>query len=539
MHPRHTARDDRPARPGLDEPDPHTISPPPAVLIVRGQSRRWRAADRPHDQFDAAVPIVRDEPRPTGVDAARTHALTCGPLIRPAARRRRPHRPGRAIVTEPTVHRRSDRRAAPVAGRTGSVRSPDPVPGPPRRRPTSPSSAAGRPAARSPGPAPRAACAPPWSTRPRTGRGGSPTAPSPPSCPRDLPATAVAARARGRAVALTERDLGWEYTRARRAGAACAPRRRPRPGVTVVAGRAVHRDADGVALADGTHAARARVVVDAGGHRQPLRDRPVAPGRRPSRPPTAWSWTRHRGARRRARRGAVHGLERSPRRRVTGAGDGWPTFLYAVPLGAGRVLLEETSLARRPGPADGPAATTGCPPGWPGTASRRPPDGRGRAVHFPVETRPPPRRRRARLRCRGTAGAPGQRVQRRHGPAAGPRRRGRARRAPARRPARRRSPRHARWSGRPPPRRCTCCAAAGWRRCCGCPPTEVPAFFEVFFGLPGAPPVGLPHRPRRPPGDGRRHERAVRPGRVGAASARLVGPALRPALRANAPAPTP
>jgi len=28
---------------------------------------------------------------------------------------------------------------------------------------------------------------------------------------------------------------------------------------------------------------------------------------------------------------------------------GWPTFLYAVPLGAGRVLLEETSLARRPG----------------------------------------------------------------------------------------------------------------------------------------------------------------------------------------------
>jgi lycopene beta-cyclase len=29
--------------------------------------------------------------------------------------------------------------------------------------------------------------------------------------------------------------------------------------------------------------------------------------------------------------------------------DDWPTFLYAVPLGAGRVLLEETSLARRPG----------------------------------------------------------------------------------------------------------------------------------------------------------------------------------------------
>lgn len=29
--------------------------------------------------------------------------------------------------------------------------------------------------------------------------------------------------------------------------------------------------------------------------------------------------------------------------------DGWPTFLYAVPYGDGTVLLEETSLARRPG----------------------------------------------------------------------------------------------------------------------------------------------------------------------------------------------
>jgi lycopene beta-cyclase len=28
---------------------------------------------------------------------------------------------------------------------------------------------------------------------------------------------------------------------------------------------------------------------------------------------------------------------------------GWPTFLYAVPLGGGQVLVEETSLARRPG----------------------------------------------------------------------------------------------------------------------------------------------------------------------------------------------
>ena len=35
-------------------------------------------------------------------------------------------------------------------------------------------------------------------------------------------------------------------------------------------------------------------------------------------------------------------------RRDHGEG-GWPTFLYGIPLGGGEVLLEETSLARRPG----------------------------------------------------------------------------------------------------------------------------------------------------------------------------------------------
>lgn len=36
-------------------------------------------------------------------------------------------------------------------------------------------------------------------------------------------------------------------------------------------------------------------------------------------------------------------------RPAPGAGRSWPTFHYAVPLPGGRVLLEETSLARRPG----------------------------------------------------------------------------------------------------------------------------------------------------------------------------------------------
>nr|WP_179951598.1 lycopene cyclase family protein [Halopolyspora algeriensis] len=36
-------------------------------------------------------------------------------------------------------------------------------------------------------------------------------------------------------------------------------------------------------------------------------------------------------------------------RQVPGVDGGWPTFLYAVPVAPGRTLLEETSLARRPG----------------------------------------------------------------------------------------------------------------------------------------------------------------------------------------------
>jgi lycopene beta-cyclase len=36
-------------------------------------------------------------------------------------------------------------------------------------------------------------------------------------------------------------------------------------------------------------------------------------------------------------------------RPAAATGPDWPTFLYAVPLGGGRVLLEETCLARRPG----------------------------------------------------------------------------------------------------------------------------------------------------------------------------------------------
>jgi len=141
-----------------------------------------------------------------------------------------------------------------------------------------------------------------------------------------LPAAAVASRSRGRAVALTEHELGWEYT------------------VLDTPGLRAHLDAGlaGVAI----HRARlgevsARVVVDATGH-HPARSR----SRRVAAEQTAY--------------GVV--VDETTAAPVVAGGEalfmdwrqdhglpGWPTFLYAVPLGGGAVLLEETSLARRPG----------------------------------------------------------------------------------------------------------------------------------------------------------------------------------------------
>ena len=362
--------------------------------------------------------------------------------------------------------------------------------------------------------------------------------------PRDLPETAVAARARGRAVALRERDLGWEYTvldvpglRAHLdAGLA---------GVTVVAGRAVHRGADGVALADGT-TLNARVVVDAGGHRQPLgrqqlsrRPQSRQQPRRPVAEQTAYGvivdedtaapvvapgealfmdWS------------APHGAgSRAP-------GDGWPTFLYAVPLGGGRVLLEETSLARRPGLSmaqlehrlSARLARHGVTP---------PPAAEVERVHFPVET--------ARHRGAGVLGF-GAAAPLMH-PATGFSVAATLRLAPAVADALAahlpRDPRGALAAAHgvlwPPAAQAVhLLRRRGLEALLRMPPEEVPAFFEAFFALP------------------EHHRWAYLTGRddllatVAAMNAlfgragwrlrrRLVGPALRPAVRANAPAPTP
>ncbi|GAY12502.1 lycopene cyclase family protein [Pseudonocardia sp. N23] len=166
--------------------------------------------------------------------------------------------------------------------------------------------------------------------------------------PPGLTPGVVAARATGRAVALTEHRLGWDYvvldTGSLRAHLDDGM---DRGGVRVVAGRAAallspHR----VAVTGGDASSlSARVVVDAGGHRRPL----GAGSWRPAR--TTAEQTAHgvvvpaAAAAPLVTPGEALFMDWRPDHGATG----WPTFLYGVPLGDGTVLLEETSLARRPG----------------------------------------------------------------------------------------------------------------------------------------------------------------------------------------------
>ncbi|NMH82009.1 lycopene cyclase family protein [Pseudonocardia xinjiangensis] len=164
--------------------------------------------------------------------------------------------------------------------------------------------------------------------------------------PPGLPASVVAATVRGRATALTHHDLGWDYAvldvPALRAH---LDSRLGHAGVTVTAGRVAGWDAPGtVALADGSHV-HAAVVVDAGGRRQPLRTAPEPGPGRPSAEQTAFGVVVEESA---AAPVVTPGTALFMDWRRDHGEPGWPTFLYAVPLGGGAVLLEETSLARRP-----------------------------------------------------------------------------------------------------------------------------------------------------------------------------------------------
>lgn len=160
--------------------------------------------------------------------------------------------------------------------------------------------------------------------------------------PTDLPASVVAARAAGRVIAQTEHELGWEYA-VLDVPALYTHLTDRLTGVRLQAGRAVGSPEPGVvALADGTQL-RASVVVDAGGRWRPL-DR--TPARRPPAEQTAYGVIVDEDA---AAPLVKPGDALFMDWRADHGETGWPTFLYAVPLGAGRVLVEETSLARRPG----------------------------------------------------------------------------------------------------------------------------------------------------------------------------------------------
>lgn len=163
--------------------------------------------------------------------------------------------------------------------------------------------------------------------------------------PADLPAGAVAARpATARAVATSPHRITGGYVTLRNAG---LRDHLTHPDVRVRSGRAVDaehgRSGSTVRLADG-HRIAAAVVVDASGARRALG------GGRPRRPraeQTAAGLVLPAAAVRPVL-GPDEALLMDWTHPAGVAGDA-ATFLYAVPVGRDRVLVEETSLARRPG----------------------------------------------------------------------------------------------------------------------------------------------------------------------------------------------
>lgn len=155
---------------------------------------------------------------------------------------------------------------------------------------------------------------------------------------------AVAARGHGTAIGTTEHRLGWEYVvldnTALREGLATAP-------VTVLKGRVrdAHADANGVMVDVNGSGRRAAVLFDATGAARSVL------GAAPRRLALAAEQTAvgvvvdADAARDLVTPGNALFMDWRPHHGETG----WPTFLYAIPVTKDRVLLEETSLARRPG----------------------------------------------------------------------------------------------------------------------------------------------------------------------------------------------
>jgi lycopene beta-cyclase len=153
---------------------------------------------------------------------------------------------------------------------------------------------------------------------------------------------AVAASGRGEAIGTTNHQLGWEYVvlnnTALRDSFATAP-------ITVLKGRVreARPDPEGVTVDVDDRQQRAAVVFDATGAARAVLG---GAARGPSADQTAVGVLVEAGAvRRLVAPGNALFMDWRPHHGETG----WPTFLYAVPVTVDHLLLEETSLARRPG----------------------------------------------------------------------------------------------------------------------------------------------------------------------------------------------
>lgn len=160
----------------------------------------------------------------------------------------------------------------------------------------------------------------------------------------ELPAdvgSAVAAAGHGEAIGTTTHQLGWEYVvlnnTALRDRFATA-------SVTVVKGRVrdARPDSEGVTVEVDGGQRRAAVVVDATGAPRAV----LGAARGASADQTAVGVLVQADA---VQRLVIPGNALFMDWRPHHGETGWPTFLYAVPVTADQVLLEETSLARRPG----------------------------------------------------------------------------------------------------------------------------------------------------------------------------------------------
>lgn len=156
--------------------------------------------------------------------------------------------------------------------------------------------------------------------------------------PPDLPSTVIAASGRGTAIARREHRLADRYAVL---DTAALQRHLRHPDVAVLAARVVGHDGGCVRLADG-RSLGAGAVVDATGAAQVL-SRRRRTGRAAEQ--TAVGVVVPDAVAARVTGGRLVFMDWRPRH----GRPGWPTFLYAVPVGGGRTLLEETSLVRRPG----------------------------------------------------------------------------------------------------------------------------------------------------------------------------------------------